>query len=69
MWGKVAVRCSKVQAGYQLGFRRLIRALRALLGGAQLRTLDKQTTYVMRNEVNQGIAVTSPPSPLVTSAL
>jgi len=66
MWGKVAVRYLEVQAGCQLRFRRLIRALSTLLGGAQLRTLDKQTSYVMRNEVNQEIAVISPPSPLVT---
>jgi hypothetical protein len=66
MWGKVAVRCLEVQSGYQLRFRRV---LSALLGGAQLRTLNKQTSYVMHNEVNQEIAVVSPSSPLVTSAL
>jgi hypothetical protein len=69
MWGKFAVRCLKVQAGYQLRFRGLIRAMGAPLGGAEIRTLDKQASYLMRNELNQEIVVISRSSPLVTSAL
>lgn len=69
MWGKVAVRCLKVQAGYQLRFRGLTRAAGAPLGGVQPRTLDKQTSYVIRNEVNQQIVVISRSSLLVTSTL
>lgn len=59
MWGKVAVRCLKVQAGYQLRFRGLIRAVGVPLDGAQLLTLDKHASYLMRNEVNQEIVVIS----------